>query len=665
MSRFNAPISSKGGRKDGDDDVFWQDPHDNWEQTQLPGIACDCCQKLTGAQTVHQMCNDCYITVCRDCIAKGEISNLDSHAPHEVGDFDWVKHLNQPGSGARGQPSMAIVAPGRQANTPSASATKGKSSASKSSSKKGGKAFGKDSASRMTQTTLTSNQNSSLALYTPTKVKNPSATQLRPSQAKHSKKNKASKKKKKGKKTYYNSDSYSDFDDDDMSAPSDKEYVPPAEVGGKGSTPSAAVATAGRGVAPVGLAQSRPVRAAAINTYEKMRSGSVKKEEPDAQDEVKMSEIPEAKKSQASKGKTSRLAYGDSAVEQANIPAQDHSYAQQGQVQGGGAYLHAPQYGEGYRHRGLPQLHPGVAHKANASPSPSSAHQTQAVHSHAFASPAIENKRAATAAEKAPAAKRQNTRKMDSLTAGMSSMSAGTIDTPNKIATPQKAKATQKGKASESVQASQEVQASQAQSSNQTQSSTQVQAQQQMQIGNPFPTQSQIQVLQQQHVFSPQRIAPNVTPEEREASRRLVTASMVDIMDAIQHKVKLHVRNGGVSAAQQYDSILREVVHGAWVANIVLTLMKRRNGELAAFQLLRGYTNTIIVNMNLGQCPLTRNWMDATDKDIQSTAAFVPDIVQINEVQSAVQPSLTFPINGEDVVGANTLMFMSAGGHGN
>ncbi|KXH63746.1 hypothetical protein CSAL01_00004 [Colletotrichum salicis] len=665
MPRFNATISSKGGRKDGDDDVFWQDPHDNWEQTQLPGIACDCCQKLTGAQTVHQMCNDCYITVCRDCVAKGEISNLDSHVPHEVGDFDWVKHLSQPGSGARGQPSMAIAAPGRQANTPSASATKDKSSASKSSSKssskKGGKAFGKDSANRMTQNTLTSNQNSSLALSTPTKVKNPSAAQLRPSQAKHSKKNKASKKKK-AKKTYYNSDSYSDFvddDDDDMSAPSDKEYVPPAEVGGKGSAPSAAVATAGRGVAPVGLAQSRPVRATAINTYEKMRSGSVKKEEPEAQDEVKMSEIPEAKKSHASKGKTSRLAYGDSAVEQANIPAQDYGYAQQGQVQGGGAYLHAPQYGEGYRHRGLPQLHPGVAHKAKASPSPSPAHQTQAVQSPASASPAAENKRAATAAEKAPAAKRQNTSKMDSLTAGMSFMSAGTADTPKKIATPQKAKASQKGKAPENVQAPQEIQASQAQSS------TQVQAQQQIQIGNPFQIQSQIQVLQQQHVFPPQRIAPNVTPEEREASRRLVTASMVDIMDAIQHKVKLHVRNGGVSAAQRYDSILREVVHKAWVANIVLTLMKRRNGELAAFQLLRGYTNTITVNMNLGQCPLTRNWMDATDQDIQSTAPFVPDIVQINEVQSAVQPSLTFPINGEDVVGANTMMFMSAGGHGN
>ncbi|KAL2877815.1 hypothetical protein SGCOL_006978 [Colletotrichum sp. CLE4] len=539
---------------------------------------------------------------------------------------------------------------------------------------------------RMTQTTLTSNQNSSLALSTPTKVKSSSGTsQLRPStQAKHSKKNKASRKKK-AKKTYYNSDSYSVFDDDDddddMSALSDKEYVPPAEVGGKGSTPSAAVATAGRGVAPVGLAQSRPVRAAAINTYEKMRSGSVKKEELDAQDQVKMSEIPEAKKSHASKGKTSRLAYGDSAVEQANIPAQDHGYAQQGQVQGGGAYLHAPQYGEGYRHRGLPQLHPCATHKVKASPSPSPAQQTQAVQSHASASPVTENKRAATAAEKAPAAKRQNTSKMDSLTAGMSSMSAGTTDTLRKIATPQKAKASQKGEASDILQPSQEVQASQAQSSQaqsstqfqssaqaqlsaQTQSSTLVQAQQQMQIGNPFPTQSQIQVLQQQHIFPPQRIAPNVTPEEREASRRLVTASMVDIMDAIQHKVKLHVRNGGFSAAQRYDSILREVVHKAWVANIVLTLMKRRNGELAAFQLLRGYANTIIVNMNLGQCPLTRNWMDATDQDIQSTAAFVPDIVQINQVQSAVQPSLTFPINGEDVVGANTLMFMSAGGHG-
>ncbi|KAI3551658.1 hypothetical protein CSPX01_01000 [Colletotrichum filicis] len=607
MDQFKTHTASSGGRDRG---------HDNWKKTDLSENTCDCCKKMPAALTVHQLCRECGFVVCRDCVAKGEISNRGSHVAHEVGDFDWVDRyalLTQRAAGSRapGQPSVAIAVPGGQANTPDASPTKGSSSAPKSSAKK------------MTQTTLTTTQNSSLALSTPTKAKNPSSATTRPSKKpKHSKKNKAGKKKqKKGKKSYYNSDSDSDFDEMDSSAPSDKEYVPPAEAGGKGSAP-AATTDAGR-AAPVGLAQSRPVRAAAINTYEKMRSGSgssnVKKEEPEVE-EMKISEIPEAK------GKLAEQA----------IPAQDHGYAQQGQVQGGGAYLHAPQYGEGPRHLGLPQLHPGA-----------------------------ENKRAAAAAEKAPAAKRQNTSKMDSLTASMSSMSAGTVGVSKKAATPQKAKSSQKGKAPEVAQVSQ---TSQSQTSGQAQSFNQAQSTH-TQSSNQGQSSGQVQSFQtvplQQHAFPPQPIASNTNVEERNASRRLVTADLGDLLDAIQAKLKLHIRAAGLTQRQQCDVVLREIVHSAWVTNIVLTQMKRNNGELPTIAVLRGYAVAIMSNMKLGRCPLTRNWIDGTDQAIQAVTADLSSVTQIDVVQPAFQPGLTYPINGEDVEGANTLTFMSAGGHGN
>ncbi|KAK1527639.1 uncharacterized protein CCOS01_07901 [Colletotrichum costaricense] len=600
MDQFKTHTASSGGRDRG---------HDNWKKTDLSENTCDCCKKMPAALTVHQLCRECGFVVCRDCVAKGEISNRGSHVAHEVGDFDWVDRyalLTQRAAGSRapGQPSVAIAVPGGQANTPDASPTKGSSSAPKSSAKK------------MTQTTLTTTQNSSLALSTPTKAKNPSSATTRPSKKpKHSKKNKAGKKKqKKGKKSYYNSDSDSDFDEMDSSAPSDKEYVPPAEAGGKGSAP-VATTDAGR-AAPVGLAQSRPVRAAAINTYEKMRSGSgsgnVKKEEPEVE-EMKISEIPEAK------GKLAEQA----------IPAQDHGYAQQGQVQGGGAYLHAPQYGEGPRHLGLPQLHPGA-----------------------------ENKRAAAAAEKAPAAKRQNTSKMDSLTASMSSMSAGTVGVSKKAATPQKAKSSQKGKAPEVAQVSQ---TSQSQTSGQAQSFNQAQSTH-AQSSNQGQSSGQVQSFQ---TVPLQPIAPNTNLEERNASRRLVTADLGDLLDAIQAKLKLHIRAAGLTQRQQCDVVLREIVHSAWVTNIVLTQMKRNNGELPTIAVLRGYAVAIMSNMKLGRCPLTRNWIDGTDQAIQAVTADLSSVTQIDVVQPAFQPGLTYPINGEDVEGANTLMFMSAGGHGN
>ncbi|KAF4781665.1 hypothetical protein HER10_EVM0001694 [Colletotrichum scovillei] len=607
MDHFKTHTASSGGRDRG---------HDDWKRTDISENTCDCCKKMPAALTVHQLCKVCGFVVCRDCVAKGEISNRGSHAAHEVGDFDWVDRyalLTQRAGGSRapGQPSVAIAVPGGQANTPDASPTKGSSSAPKSSAKK------------MTQTTLNTTQNSTLALSTPTKAKNSSSATTRPSKKpKHSKKNKASKKKqKKGKKSYYNSDSDSDsdFDEMDSNAPSDKEYVPPAEAGGKGFVP-AATADAGR-AAPVGLAQSRPVRAAAINTYEKMRSGSgnVKKEELEVE-EMKISEIPEAK------GKLTEQA----------TPAQDHGYAQQGQVQGGGAYLHAPQYGEGPRHLGLPQLHPGA-----------------------------ENKRTAAAAEKAPAEKRQNASKMDSLTASMSSMSAVTVGVAKKAATPQKAKSSQKGKAPQVGQASQ---ASQSQTSGQAQS-THTQSSNQGQSSNQAQSSGQVQSFQtvplQQHTFPPQPIAPNINVEERNASRRIVTASLGDLLDAMQAKLKLHIRAAGLTQRQQCDIVLREMVHSAWVTNIVLTQMKRNNGELPAIAVLRGYAVAIMHNMKLGGCPLTINWIDGTEQAIQSVTADLSSVTQIDVVQPAFQPGLNYPINGEDVEGANTLTFMSAGGHGN
>ncbi|KXH48890.1 hypothetical protein CSIM01_08549 [Colletotrichum simmondsii] len=638
MDQFKTHTASSGGRDRG---------HDNWKKTDLSENRCDCCKKMPAAQTTHQLCKDCGFVVCRDCVAKGEISNRGSHVAHEVGDFDWVDRYalrtqRAGGSRAHGQPSVAIAVPGGQANTPDASPTKGPSSAPKSSAKKMTQVrrfppkpvfltqkLISSPSFPLLQTTLATNQNSSLALSTPTKAKNSSSATTRPSKKpKHSKKNKASKKKqKKGKKSYYNSGSDSDFNDDDMdsNAPSDKEYVPPAEAGGKGSVP-AATAGAGR-AAPVGLAQSRPVRAAAINTYEKMRNGSgnVKKEEPEVE-EMKISEIPEAK------GKSAEQA----------IPAQDHGYAQQGQVQDGGAYLHAPQYGEGPRHLGPLQLHPSA-----------------------------ENKRVAAAPEKAPAAKRQNTSKMDSLTASMSSMSAGTVGVSKKAATPQKIKSSQKGKAPQVVQASQASQSQtsgQAQSSNQAQS-THTQCSNQGQSSTQSQSSSQAQSSQsaqlQQHAFPPLPIAPNTTLEERNASRRLVTADLGDLLDAIQAKLKLQIRTAGLTTRQQCDIVLREIVHSAWITNIVLTQTKRNNGELPAFAILRGFALAIMANMKLGRCPLTNNWIDGTDHAIQAVTAVVPDAMQIDVVQPAFQPGLNYPINGEDVEGANTLTFMSAGGHGN
>ncbi|OHE97837.1 hypothetical protein CORC01_06872 [Colletotrichum orchidophilum] len=607
-----------GGQNEGEDDVFWSAPHDDWKPAPIPEIACDSCNKLPGAQAVHQTCNKCGITVCRGCVADGKISRFPSHVPHEVGDFSWAKasSSNQPattldsagGSLARGLPSAAIPILRGPATTLAASSTKGNSSATKSSSKKGDKAFGKDSASHLTQTTIAFDNNSFLTLSTPTKVKNSSENAQIPSPAKGKKSRKPRKKnKKKGKKISHGSDS--DFAE--MDAPSnkssDKEYVPPAEISRKRSTPSLGlkkgnnqvdnVATDAN-IAPIGLAQSRPVRAAAINTYEKMRNANVKKE-PEALDEIIVSNVPEVKKTHPPKedlivptnaGQNARLGHRDSSFK--NI--QDYGYAQQGQVQGGSAYLYAPQYGEGYRHRGLPQLHPGAAYKAKTS----HAGEAQVTQSHTVASPATDNKRGAATAEQAPASKRQNTNKMPSPTSSMSSMSAGTAGVPEKA--------------------------------------------------------------QAQAPLKP--VAPVSTPEERAVSRLLVTTNIAGLMNAIQNKVKLHIAKSGVQTHQQYDLVLREVIHSAWVTNIALTQMKRQNGELAAIQLLRGYANVITSNLGIADGSLTKNWLDGTDYDIQSKTATVPNSVRIDEVKPVAQDGLNYPIEGRDVHLANLLMFMKTGG---
>ncbi|GJC83834.1 hypothetical protein ColLi_06672 [Colletotrichum liriopes] len=586
------------------DEEFWEKQRlrHQWAPCQIHYVKCDSCDELAADQFAHQMCGVCAIAICRDCVAAGNIKFFPTHPQKSVDELDWKPlsvtaagaykagrgptQVNNivPGTGSGGQRSPASATPVRQrpADFAGSSSTVGNTRGSKGSSSRKGKGkatAGLDSSDgpKQIETTPTSNKSSPLTLSTPTK-----------------------KSKKSSEKTIILSDSDSDIDCD-MNAhstdSSDKEYVPRADLSRKVSTSSKkgvdeteSVGTPvnNTSVAPIGLANSRPVRAATIQTYEKMRQANVKKQ-PEAEEFDDVFGADQNTKygpKMAVSAQNSRLTRHTPSAEILTRGAKTGGYAQHGTVSGGNAYLHAPEHaqqaaGDDIKnhtqlclHKGLPQLHPGAASKA----------QTKATRPLAPAITADDKKRAAAVAvEEAPAPKRQNT----------------------------------------SLQ----------------------------RFG---PARYAIKETE----TSVRAAAPQITPAERDANRIFVTAGLDGLAAAIEHKVRLRLSIAGVRTVQDAEIELRNAVHGAWVSNMALASIKRMDGSLAAIQLLRGYANLVMMRLQMNGTGLLKNWIDATEKEMQGRAPFVPDELRIQAVAPATQYGLTFMIGETDVFMANILAGM-------
>ncbi|GKT55406.1 hypothetical protein ColTof4_07728 [Colletotrichum tofieldiae] len=586
------------------DEEFWEKQRlrHQWAPCQIHYVKCDSCDELAADQFAHQMCGVCAIAICRDCVAAGNMKFFPTHPQKRVDELDWeplsVTAANAhktghgptqvnnivPGTGSGGQRSPASATSVRQrpAGLSGSSSTVGNTRGSKGSSSRKGKGMataGLDSSDgpKQIQTTPTSNKSSPLTLSTPTK-----------------------KSKKSSEKTIILSDSDSDLDCD-MNAhstdSSDKEYVPRADLSRKVSTSSKkgvdeteSVGTPvnNASVAPIGLANSRPVRAATIQTYEKMRQANVKKqhEAEEFDDVFGADQNTEYGPKMAVSAQNSRLTRHTPSAEILARGAKTGGYAQHGTVSGGNAYLHAPEHAQQaagddvknhtqlYLHKGLPQLHPGAGSKA----------QTKATRPLAPAVTADDKKRAAAfAAEEAPAPKRQNTSLQ------------------------------RFGPARYAIQ----------------------------------ETETSVRVA-----------APQITPAERDANRIFVTAGLDGLAAAIEHKVRLRLAIAGVRTVQDAEIELRNAVHGAWVSNMALASIKRMDGSLAAIQLLRGYANLVMMRLQMNGTGLLKNWIDATEKEMQGRAPFVPNELRIQAVAPATQYGLTFKIGETDVFMANILAGM-------
>ncbi|KZL87817.1 hypothetical protein CI238_05542 [Colletotrichum incanum] len=575
------------------DEEFWEKQRlrHQWAPCQIHYIKCDSCDELAADQVAHQMCGVCAVAICRDCVAAGNMKFFPTHPQKSVDELDWEPlsvtaagayktghgptQVNSiaPGTGSGGQRNPASATPVRQrpADLVGPSSTASNTRGSKGSSSRKGK--GKATASldssdgpKPIQTIFMSNKSSSLTPSTPTKQS-----------------------KKSSKKSAILSDSDSDRDCD-MNAhstnSSDKEYVPRASLSRKASnsskkgvneTESVGTPANSTSVAPIGLANSRPVRAATIQTYEKMRQANVKKQHESEEFDDAFGEEQNTKSGPKMAVSAQNLTRG----------TKTGGYAQHGTVSGGNAYLHAPEHAQQaagydaknhtqvYLHKGLPQLHPGAGSKA----------QSKATESLAPAVTADDKKRAATvAAEEAPASKRRNT----------------------------------------SLQ--------------------------------PFaPARNAIKEAEASvRAAAP----PQITPAERDGNRIFVTAGLDGLAAAIEHKVRLRLSLTGVRTAQDAEIELRNAVHGAWVGNMALARIKRTDGSLAAMQLLRGYANLVMMRLQMNGTGLLKNWIDATEKEMQDRAPFVPNELRIQTVEPVTQQGLTFKIGETDVFMANILAGM-------
>ncbi|GKT48295.1 uncharacterized protein ColSpa_08476 [Colletotrichum spaethianum] len=577
-----------------------------WAPCEIHYVKCDSCEELAADQVAHQMCAVCAIAICHDCVAAGNMKLYPTHPQRSIGELDWKPRSitsashgaaqvsnSAPGTGSGGRCNPASATPvlRRPASLAGSSSTGSNKHNLKSSSFRNGKnkataGLGSCDGPKQIQTVLTRNQNSSLNLSTPTK-----------------------KPKKPSKKKIILSESDSDLEyemDAHSTNSPDNEYIPRADLSRKASasskksvneTESVGTPASNTPVAAIGLANSRPVRAATIQTYEKMRQANVKKQRDAEEPNAALGEDQNAKSGLKMADSAQSLHLIPQLPSAKNLPrgAKTNGHAQQGTVEGANAYLHAPEHAQQaagydfknhtqvYQHKGLPQLHPGAGFRA----------QTKATESLAPAVASDDEKRAAAAAaEETPAPKRQNT----------SSQYFAPISKAELSAT--SSKAIKKAEA------------------------------------------------------STREAAPKTTLAEHDASRAFVTAGLDDLAAAIEHKVRLRLSLTGVRNTQDAEIELRNAVHGAWVSNMALTRIKRADGNLAAMQLLRGYANLVMMKLQMNGTGLLKNWIDATEKEMQDSAPFVPNELRIQTVEPAAQQGLTFKIGETDVFMANILAGM-------
>ncbi|KAK1997512.1 hypothetical protein LX36DRAFT_720930 [Colletotrichum falcatum] len=560
-----------------------------WAPCRVKYVKCDSCDELAGDQVSHQICGACAVAICRDCVIAGKMRLYPTHPQKNIGELVWKRpsavvigadkaghgpaQINKiaSGTGSGGQRSPVMATPIRQKPAgPAPSSSDGSNTPNGASSPRKGKgkataSLGSSDRPKQIQTSFVSNNSSAPSLSTPTKKSNNTVT-------------------------LSDRDSDQDYDMDTQSTnSSDKEYTPRADLSRKSSTPSkkSANETAFVGssvnstpATPVGLANSRPVRASTIQTYEKMRQANVKKQRDVDEFPVAFGEEQNTRFT-GHTASAENLTYGD----------KTDGCAHQGAAYGGnGAYLYAseePLQATGcdvnnrtqtYQHRGLPQLHPGPGPKAHSKvidflvPSVTSDYKKRAA--------------AVVVAEEVSTAKRHNI-----------SLQAFTPVSEANLSTA-------------SIKAIKEAEA---------------------------PIRTTIR---------------QITPAERDANRAFVTADLDGLAAAIEHKVRLRLSITGFQTMQDAEIELRNSIHGAWVSNMALTHIKRTDGALAAIQILRGYANLVMTRMQMTGSGLLKNWIDATEKDVQDRAAFVPNELRIQE-------GFQFRIGETDVYMANILADMS------
>ncbi|CCF43038.1 hypothetical protein CH063_02978 [Colletotrichum higginsianum] len=595
-------------------------------------VAVDHCEKHAVDQVTHQACVECLVAICRDCVVAGHMDLIPDHPQKTVDELEWkrpsVTVANDPNhvptktnniassTGLDAQRTPVVATPVRQmpaslagssstvnntcgSTTSSSHKFKGKTTPALTGSSGGPKEIQVPPPLHHTrtpihlwpetdyspsflfgtiQTTPTSNKLSALTLSTPTK-----------------------KSKRPSKKVIVISESGSDPDyemDPSSTGSSDKEYVPRADLSCKPSANSLSLEkddgetaepigtpVKNTPIISVGLAKSRPVRTAAIQTYEKMRLANSKKQR-DAEELGDIFDEAQNTKPGLKMAGSVQNAPVTTDVSSVTRDAKNFDFVQKGAVYGGNAYLHGPEYAQqvgGYDAMSLPELHPGAGSKG----------QWKATESLAAAGPADDKKRAvAVSVEEAPAAKRQNTSTQSFIPASKAELAAA------------------------STNAIKEAEASIRSASHQ------------------------------------------ITPAERDANRVFVTADLEGLAAAIENKVRLRVLLTGPCTVQDIEIELRNAIHGAWVSNMALTRIKRTDGDVAAMQLLRGYANLVMMRLKIKGTGLLKNWIDATEKDMQDKAAYVPDELRIETIKPVSQQGLNYKIGETDVQMANILVHM-------
>ncbi|KAK6226752.1 hypothetical protein QIS74_00307 [Colletotrichum tabaci] len=551
-------------------------------------VAVDHCEKHAVDQVTHQACVECLVAICRDCVVAGHMDLIPDHPQKTVDELEWkrpsVTVANDPNhvptttnniassTGLDAQRTPVVATPVRQrpaslaGSSSTVNNTRGSTTSSSHKVKGNATPALTDSSGcpKKIQTTPTSNEFSALTLSTPTK-----------------------KSKRPSKKVIVISESGSDSDyemDPSSTGSSDKEYVPHADLSCKPSANSLSLEKDdGETAEPigtpikntpiisVGLAKSRPVRTAAIQTYEKMRQANYKKQ----RDAEELGDIFD--EAQNTKPGLKMAGFVQNAPVTPDVSSvirdtKNFGFVQKGAVYGGNAYLHGPEYAQqvvGCDAMSLPELHPGAGSKG----------QWKTTESLAAAGPADDKKRAVAASvEEAPAAKRQNTSTQSFIPASKAELAAA------------------------STNAIKEAEASIRSASHQ------------------------------------------ITPAERDANRVFVTADLEGLAAAIENK--------------DIEIELRNAIHGAWVSNMALTRIKRTDGDVAAMQLLRGYANLVMMRLKIKGTGLLKNWIDATEKDMQDKAAYVPDELRIETIKPVSQQGLNYKIGETDVQMANILVDM-------